>query len=179
MENNTFDTKLTTWLINNKPTKIYLNSKELKPIIYKENRKRTGIYLWLNNINGKYYIGSAIDLSRRLKSYYSPTYLKQMNNYISRAIIHYTHSAFSIMILEFIDITNLSKEDAYGLIQEQHYFETLQPKYNILIKAGSSQGYKHTEESKAKLSEAMKAENNPMFGKNHLPDILAKIREAR
>jgi excinuclease UvrABC nuclease subunit len=36
-----------------------------------ENKGKAGIYRWTNLINGKTYVGSAADLSKRLAHYYS------------------------------------------------------------------------------------------------------------
>ena len=49
--------------------------------------------------------------------------------YICNAIITHTHSAFSLFIFEYINIENLSKEDARKLIlsREQYYLDTLEP----------------------------------------------------
>ena len=44
----------------------YQNAEVDKDKILKENKDKSGIYLWTNTINGKQYIGSAIDLSDRL-----------------------------------------------------------------------------------------------------------------
>jgi len=41
--------------------------------------------MWKNSTNGKQYIGSAIDLSKRLSSYYSTTY---MEDALIRGISH-------------------------------------------------------------------------------------------
>jgi hypothetical protein len=122
-----------------------------------------GIYLWTHKQSGKMYVGSAIDLSIRLSKYYLPSALKQVDNYISRAIICHTHSAFSLSILEYIDISNLSKDKAKALIlgQEQYYIDSLMPEYNILKIAGNSLGYKHSLETLIKMS----GENHPMFGR--------------
>jgi hypothetical protein len=68
---------------------------------------------------GRIYIDSAFDLSKRLKDYYSLYYLKRAENYICNAIIYHIHSAFSLNILELIDILNLSKEEARLLIIEK------------------------------------------------------------
>jgi len=54
----------------------------------------------------KRFVGPAIDLSKRLLRYYNTLELKRVGNYISRALLHYTHSAFSLYILGYIDITN-------------------------------------------------------------------------
>lgn len=57
-------------------------------------------------------MGSAVDQSLRLSLYYYPSYLKRTKNYICNALNYYTHSAFSLTILEDIDIKGLSKEEA-------------------------------------------------------------------
>ena len=92
-----------------------------------------------------------MDLSRRFYSYYSLLELKRINNYISRALIHHEYSAFSLSILEYIDILNLSLEKARKLIlsREQYYIDTLKPEYNIQKIAGSSLGQKRSEKTKA------------------------------
>jgi group I intron endonuclease len=40
-------------------------------MIYKENNKKSGIYRWTNLVTGKSYIGSAVNLTERLKNYFS------------------------------------------------------------------------------------------------------------
>ena len=62
---------------------------------------------------------------------------------ISRALIKYGYANFSVSMLEYCDKSDL-------LVKEQYYFDKLDPQYNILKIAGSSQGYKHTDESKLK-----------------------------
>lgn len=59
------------WLISNKAKIIYLNSVKYKKLIYTQNSSKYGIYLFLNNINGKYSIDLAKDLKNRLWSYYN------------------------------------------------------------------------------------------------------------
>src|SRR5690606_10672289 len=136
----------------------FSNTETDKSKILSDNKGKSGIYLWTHKDSGKIYVGSAVDLSKRLKDYYSPSYLKQANNYICNALIYHTHSAFSLTILEFIEIKNLSLEETRKLIlsREQFYIDSLEPKYNILKVAGSLLGYKHTQESLAKLSESNK-----------------------
>jgi len=83
---------------------IYNNTDTSKSQILKDNFDRTGIYQWTHIESGKIYIGSAVDLSIRLKYYYSTAALKREDNIICRAILRYTHSAFSLAILEYINI---------------------------------------------------------------------------
>jgi hypothetical protein len=158
------------------PVTIYKNAEIDKSRILSDLKGKAGIYQWKHNESGQIYIGSAVDLSKRLSRYYSSLELKRVDNYISRAIILYSHSAFSITILEYIDISNKSKDEgkALALEREQHYLDALQPEYNILKKAGNSHGYKHTPESLAKFS----GENHHMFGKTHSAQTLDKMSAA-
>ena len=78
------------------------------------------------------------------------SYLKSKENLIiSRALIKYGYSNFSLTILEYCDKSELLK-------REQYYLDKLGPKYNILKIAGSSLGYTLSEETKAKISKALK-----------------------
>nr|QCW06878.1 hypothetical protein [Drechslerella brochopaga] len=153
---------------------IYPNSDIQKLDALKDNKEKSGIYLWKNRINGKLYVGSGEDLARRLREYYNINYLnKDSGMLICKALLKYGYSTFSLYILEYCDEKDL-------LQREQYYIDILKPEYNILKIAGSSKGYKHTKEARAKISAALKGlkigELNPMFGKKHLEKILAKLR---
>jgi len=67
------------------PIKIYSNAEDNKGKILKENKNKSGIYMWTNTINGKQYIGSSIELSNRLSCYYSRRLLK-INSKIVKVI---------------------------------------------------------------------------------------------
>lgn len=166
--------------------KIYHNTETDKSLILSDNIGKAGIYMWTHKETGKFYIGSAVDLSKRLSTYYSPSWLKCTNNYISRALILHTHSAFSLSIIEIIDITNLSKEESRKLIlsREQNYLDLIflvdKPNsYNILKEAGSLLGYKHNDFSIAKMKQSKGGGNNPMSGKTHSVDTLTKMSQPK
>ena len=69
-----------------------------KNILLKEYKNKSGIYLIHNNINGKKYIGSGMDLSKRLATYYFPSRLCD-GRYISNSLLKYGHNSFSVVIL--------------------------------------------------------------------------------
>lgn len=143
------------------PVKLYANADIQKLEIMKDNKGKSGIYRWTNPLNGKTYIGSAKDLNKRFRNYYSFSYLSRHNSsLIYKALLKYGYSNFSLEILEYCEVSDL-------ITKEQFYLDSLQPEYNILKIAGSSLGYQHSEEFKQKFSELMRGENNPFFGKNH------------
>jgi predicted GIY-YIG superfamily endonuclease len=156
-KDNDLDINFKTWLLNNKPAKIYLNSAESalradylwesKNALYSENNGKSRIYLWLNITNDKYYIGSAKNLTRRFSQYYSEKYLKAVKGIIHKALLKNKHEKFALYILEYCEVKEL-------ILREQYYIDMLTPQYNILKIAGSTVGFKHTEESLVKMSEA-------------------------
>jgi len=135
----------------------------------KDNKGKAGIYQWKHLESGKFYIGSAVDLSNRLRKYYSINYLERNNfMYICNALQSHGYSVFSLSIIEYVDTTNLSKTKSRKLIleREQLYLDNLAPIYNIQnIAAGSSLGQKRSERTKNLMSEAKIGENNPMFSR--------------
>lgn len=157
---------------------VYTDLETDRSKILSENKGKTAIYQWSHLGSGKTYVGSAFDLSKRLKKYFRKSYLEpNKTRYINNALLHYGYSAFSLTILEYIDISNLSIAEARKLIleREQFYIDSLEPVYNIAPIAGSRLGSKHTEESK----DLMRGENNHMFGKFHTEETKAKMSEAQ
>jgi len=150
------------------PIVVYSNADIDKPNILTAVKGKAGIYMWTHKETGKSYVGSAIDLSKRLSNYYSIGYLtRYSNSIICNALYHHGYSKFSLTILEYIDISNLSKLEAKKLIleREQFYIDTLKPDYNILKIAGNLLGFKHSKEALSKMSLAKSGVNNPMHGK--------------
>lgn len=111
----------------------------------KENNKKSGIYRWTNKVNGKTYVGSSVLLSRRFLVYYNLIKIGKSNMLIAKALLKYGYSNFSLEILEYCEPEVL-------ISREQYYLDLLKPEYNILTLAGSSLGYKHTEETLAKFN---------------------------
>jgi group I intron endonuclease len=153
------------------PVIVYSNAETDKSTILSDNKGKAGIYQWKHKESGKIYIGSAFDLYKRFTLYFSKPYLTRFRkSYIYRALLLHGYSAFSLSIVEYIDISHLSKEDARLFIikREQHFLDQIfsvdEPNtYNLLKVAGSLLGFKHDEESLAKRS----GESNHMFGKSH------------
>lgn len=97
--------------------KMYNNVATDKSLILSDSEKKATIYIWLHKLSGKIYVGSAFNLSRRLRSYYSLRHLERYKSmYINKALLKHKYSSFSLVMLEYIDITDLSLEEARKLI---------------------------------------------------------------
>ena len=76
--------------------------KNNKRDIYNELRKKAGVYLFKNNITNDLYVGSSINLTKRMVSYcYYVNSGKKSNLVILRTIKKYGAENFSLGILEF------------------------------------------------------------------------------
>jgi len=78
--------------INIIPKVTYNNADIHKFIIYEENRNKSGVYRWVNKINGKSYVDSSKSLSNRFSLYYSLNSLKKEvkgSIIIRRALLKY------------------------------------------------------------------------------------------
>lgn len=171
---------------------IYTDMLNDRNIIITKYKKFKGVYMLYNKINNKYYIGSSSkNLSRRLSCYY---YLSSLSDKrpISNSIIHYGHNNFIVFILEYYSLD----EDINILEREQFYFNKLKPKLNILTIAGNNLGFKHSIETKKKISiiqsnrivkdetrklvsNLFKGENNPFYNKSHSIEFISRLSKER
>jgi hypothetical protein len=88
---------------------------------------------------------------------------------INLAILKYGLKNFSLDILEYC-----SKE--LVLDKEQYYINIYSPKYNILKKAGSSQGYIHTKESLIKISSRIISKETLNKMRNRVQNDITKAK---
>lgn len=128
---------------------------------------KSGVYKIINIRNNKIYIGSAKNISKRFSDHLSRLrHNKHNNKLLQKEFNEYGESKFLFEVVE-----KCVEKDIF--VKEQYYLDTLQPfgdkGYNILYKVDGWSGYKHNEDMKKYMSEKMKGEGNPMFGK-HLSD---------
>ena len=111
----------------------------------------SGIYIIENIINGKVYVGSTINIKKRW--YAHKTTLNHNchdNSFLQNAWNKYGETNFSFIILEEVVVEKL-------LEREQYYINLYDAcnrncGYNLMPTAGNNLGYKHTEETKLKIS---------------------------
>lgn len=133
---------------NLRPVMTYNNLLEDKHAILNTNKGKSGIYRLVNKVTNETYIGSTINITQRLKNYYSVKFLETKllkdKSKINRALLEYGYSNFKLDILEYCDKKVVLKK-------EQYFFDLLKPEYNILKVAGSFSGFKHSPETLLKF----------------------------
>lgn len=155
-------------------------------------KKFAAIYFIVNLLKGEIYIGSSVDVIKRLNNHIDQLLSnKHPNQHMQNSFNKYGRKNFDIMIIEYI-------EDKNKLLEREQYWidsfvkDERHRMYNICLHVGNSLGYKHTEESKKKMSkyhtgkklspehkkaisEANKGEKNSMFGKHRTEEEKRKI----
>ena len=147
--------------------------KSSKKDIYKQLRGKSGVYLFINNVTNEFYVGSSINLSKRMVShFYHANSNKQTNIVITRAMKEYGLENFSLAILEFCIYCS-----SVCLVLEQKWINKYKPRYNVLTIAGSSSGFRHSMNTINKLKQLLKKENHPKFGTISSEDTKQAISE--
>jgi group I intron endonuclease len=165
--------------------------------------KITGIYKIINKTNGKYYIGSSKNITKRFWTH--RTLLnrqKHENVYLQRAWNKYGKDNFEFSIIEileeenllkieqkYLDIAMLERNKSYnlnfGAFRVKHAPETIEKlrrinmgKNNPRFGVSPSQYTRNLVSNIHKNSGKFAGTNNPMFGKKHNEKTIEKIRRA-
>jgi len=145
--------------LNNIPAEAkFINLKESKSDILLNIKDKGGVYMFFNLINGNCYIGSSVNLARRFRIHINSVGSVKLP--LPLAINKYGPNNFVFLILQYCDRI---EDICLGL--EQYYLDLYKPKYNILKMAGSSQGFKHSPETIAKLKILHTGKLHSRFGK--------------
>lgn len=111
----------------------------------------SGIYKILNKINGKFYIGSAVNIDKRwIFHRWALRNNSHTNSHLQKAWNKYWEQSFEFVLLEKCDKKDLVEREQYWLDTS----DCCNPNvgYNILKIARSAIGAKRTLEAKAKMS---------------------------
>ncbi len=141
----------------------------------------SGIYKITNIINDKIYIGSAINFKQRW--YQHKYYLKlnkHQNKYLQNAWNKYGNDSFIFEIVEYCEKEKLIEQEQKWMDLTKCF--NLEIGYNLVSFAGNQLGFKHSNESKLKMSIALKGRKLSeetklkMKGRNHTKETKEKIR---
>jgi group I intron endonuclease len=131
---------------------------------------KSGIYQITCLSNGKIYIGSSVSIEKRWNEHRSDLRRnKHHSQYLQRTWNKYGEESFAFEFIEEVEAELL-------LEREQHYLDTLRPwerdiGFNSCRIAGNTLGFKHSEESKRKMSKSRK-------GRKHTEETKRKMSEA-
>jgi group I intron endonuclease len=138
----------------------------------------SGIYRIFNKVNGKSYVGSAIDSADR---WYEHKRILKHNSHHSPRLQHavnkYGLENFEFILIEKIkDISKLLEREQYWI----NYFDAANPEkgYNINKTAGSRLGMHHTEETKERISIKKLGMTPPNKGKPMSSEQKEKLSKA-
>ena len=128
---------------------------------------KSGVYLVLNNINSKFYIGSAISKNEkfnrlyiRFKNHFFHNH-KVSNIYLKNSMKKYGKSNFSFHIITYSDIS--STRDL-----ELKYIKLFKPHFNFLSFGSGTFSYKHNEIIKLKMKKNSGRKGKPPWNKGLL-----------
>ena len=141
----------------------------------------SGVYVIENIINGKQYVGSAVNLrKRRREHFWYLRYGKHNNHYFQNAFNFYGEDAFvfkTILVCEKFEL----------LRYEQALIDLLKPEYNICLVAGSRLGMKHSDRAKEKIGqanlgrkpslEALEKNRLAQLGRKHTEETKEKLKQ--
>lgn len=131
---------------------------------------KSGIYAILNRVNGRCYIGSAVNIAKRIleHKYYLRKDLHR-NRYLQNAWNKYGEDKFTFKTLLLCDSSNL-------IFFEQRVLDALWENglYNLSPTAGSTLGVKYTDEAKAKVGAKSKGR---WLGRTHTEEAKKKIAD--
>lgn len=125
------------------PVLSFENADQDKLEILSTIKGKSGVYMWTNKINGKKYVGSSVNLRRRITEYYNINNLlkkKGENMLIHRALLKYSYSNFRFEILEFC-------EKNLVIPREKYYWSFFSPEYNIQTPGDTDKGWDHSKET--------------------------------
>lgn len=131
-----------------------------------------GIYC-IQSKDGRRYVGSAVSIKKRWKEHRRQ--LESGNHhsrFMQRAWMKHGEHYFEFKVLVLCDRGNL-------LFFEQRFLDAWSPEYNTAPVAGSQLGYRHSDESRKRMSAARRKNFSPMKGRKHTPEALAKISANR
>lgn len=134
--------------------------------------RHSGCYEILNTANGKRYIGSAVNIGKRLKEHLNS--LKRSDHH--SVVLQCAWDKYGEAAFKFLPILTCAK--SMLLFYEQQLFDKAKPEYNILPLAGSSLGSKRTPEQCARNGE-LKRGNKNALGQKRTPEQCENIAAGR
>jgi len=132
------------------------------------------IYSIYNTLSGKRYIGQTIQpFHKRITQHFYQA-KKGIDTPLYSALRKYARTDFKIEIIEECNKDLLNEKEIYWI----NYFNTFNEGYNCDLGGGGVKNFKHTEETKQKMSLAKKGKVSGRKGKTNSPESNRKRSES-
>lgn len=136
-----------------------------------EYPNKAGIYKLIDS-NGKIYIGKSTNVRVRINAHKNYKTTCKVKSYLKNAILKYGWDSFTVEILEIVENFDKLKDNDNLLKREAYYIELFDSSnkdkgYNLCKFSTDRTGFPMSEESKRKLSEAIKGKPKKPFTEEH------------
>lgn len=132
------------------------------------------IYKIINTVNSKIYVGLTSNLNRRWSQHKINSIKNSKNSALYKSMNKYGIDKF-----ELIPICKCLNYKVAGDVETEliRHYNSLAPNgYNIQNGGIQAYEFKHPENFKKVMSERMKGENNPFYGKKHSKETIEKMK---
>lgn len=152
-----------------KVLKVHENFYNDRKELYKEYKgdKKSFIYVIVNKLNGKCYVGSTRSIKNRIVNYFNLAHIaSQKGKPIYSAILKYGLVNFAFIVIEEVNTDLLKIEE-----RETYWIKHIKPEYNATKDAARNVGASHSSETKLAISK--KRSSGPVYIYNEFKQLLA------
>ncbi len=148
---------------------------------HKYCERKPGIYLIINIKNSKVYVGSSLNVRKRIIGHISLFKQNKHHNMYMQKAYNSCENCFRVKILECVkNVDTLEKRELYWINFYKSY--KAENGYNICKVPNTTKGYKHSSASKSKMSQNRRGltvgENNPFYNKKHSDETKKAISKS-
>ena len=130
-----------------------------------------GVYMIRNKVNGKYYVGSSIDIKSRWKQHIKALDSNTHNNlHLQNAWNKYGKANFEFLILEEDNLQDLRNRETYYIKK----LNCVEKGYNLIDNANFGLGVKASPQVRKKISEACSGIRNGNYGRKRTKEEIQK-----
>lgn len=131
--------------------------------------KRSGVYIIVNMVTGKVYVGSSVDLVARKQRHFCDLEKGcHSNSHLQGSYNKHGVFAFAFCVIEECKPKELIAREQFWIDKKREKFKL----FNATLKAGSQLGIKRSEETKKRMSDSQK-------GKRFSAETIGKMRLAK
>lgn len=133
----------------------------------------SGLYEIVHVCSGRRYIGSAVNIDKRWREHVRQLSTgKHHSKFMQRVWNKDGKDSFRFSVLIWCARADL-------LFYEQLCLDSFKPEFNSAPVAGSQLGYRHSDETRRRMSQSRPKDFSPMTGKTHTAETRARISASR